>query len=69
MANITVGKGNGFSVNRSKPSMRDAGSSGGGVFMPRPMPDGSVVRELDRGVHEQALKAANRKLRSVLGKS
>ena len=77
MPYVTVGKGNGWSVARSRratssdqvsvervPSLARAMP----IFSARLMPDGSIVRELDRTVHEQALKAANRKLRTLLNK-
>ena len=66
MGHIKVGRGGGFSVGRSKEPFDRALRTG--VFMPRPMPDASVVQEMNRDVHEQALKAASRKLRDVLGK-
>lgn len=68
MAYVTVGRGTGWSVARSKRVSPSKQGSGERVFATRPMPDGSVVRELDRAVHEQALKAANRKLRTLLNK-
>lgn len=48
----------------AKPSK--AGPSGGKpAFSERVMPGGRVVHELDRAVHERALRAAGRKLRAL----
>jgi len=48
----------------AKPSK--AGPSGSKpAFSERLMPDGRVVHELDRAVHERALQAAGRKLRAL----
>ena len=53
----------GWTVARGTRSQAQKGT--GRVFSDRVMPDGSVVHELDRTVHEKALRAAQRKLKEL----
>jgi len=63
MKDVSVDRTNSWSV-AAKPSK--AGPSGSKpAFSKRLMPGGRVVHELDRAVHDKALRAAGRKLRAL----
>ncbi len=63
MKDVSVDRTNSWSV-AAKPSK--ASSSGNKpAFSERLMPGGRVVHELDRAVHDKALRAAGRKLRAL----
>ena len=67
-ADITVGQGLSWHVSRRSQAAGQPGpASPKHAFSARLMPNGAVVRELDRELHERALEAVRRKIRVAKG--